>query len=139
MVLVLFILNKGLSGAGKSTIAFALESALVSRGLSAYVLDGDNIRTGLNKNLGFSAEDREENIRRVGEVAKLFADANNICITSFISPYKKVWTVVYFKKDCPTINGVSVTASSHLTRWINSGTVNTPSVSDKVGSLSQSN
>ncbi|KAA0187770.1 Bifunctional 3'-phosphoadenosine 5'-phosphosulfate synthethase [Fasciolopsis buskii] len=79
----------GLSGAGKSTIAFALESALVSRGLSAYVLDGDNIRTGLNKNLGFSAEDREENIRRVGEVAKLFADANNICITSFISPYKK--------------------------------------------------
>ncbi|KAF8571253.1 hypothetical protein P879_00653 [Paragonimus westermani] len=79
----------GLSGAGKSTIAFSLEQFLVARGISAYVLDGDNIRTGLNKNLGFSAEDREENIRRIGEVAKLFADANNICITSFISPYSK--------------------------------------------------
>uniref|UniRef100_A0A183AIL1 APS kinase n=1 Tax=Echinostoma caproni TaxID=27848 RepID=A0A183AIL1_9TREM len=79
----------GLSGAGKSTIAFALESALVSRGISAYVLDGDNIRTGLNKDLGFSSADREENIRRIGEVAKLFADANNVCITSFISPYAK--------------------------------------------------
>ncbi|TPP67568.1 Bifunctional 3'-phosphoadenosine 5'-phosphosulfate synthethase [Fasciola gigantica] len=79
----------GLSGAGKSTIAFALESVLVSRGFSAYVLDGDNIRTGLNKDLGFSSTDREENIRRIGEVAKLFADANNICIASFISPFKK--------------------------------------------------
>ncbi|KAF6773208.1 hypothetical protein AHF37_07164 [Paragonimus kellicotti] len=79
----------GLSGAGKSTIAFSLEQFLMARGISAYVLDGDNIRTGLNKNLGFSAEDREENIRRIGEVAKLFADANNICITSFISPYSK--------------------------------------------------
>ena len=64
----------GLSGSGKSTIAFTLEHALVQRGQLAYVLDGDNIRHGLNKNLGFSAADREENIRRIGEVAKLFAD-----------------------------------------------------------------
>ena len=74
---------------GKSTIAFTLEHALVQRGRLAYVLDGDNIRHGLNKNLGFSAADREENIRRIGEVAKLFADAGVITMTSFISPYRK--------------------------------------------------
>jgi adenylylsulfate kinase len=79
----------GLSGSGKSTIAFTLEHALVQRGTLAYVLDGDNIRHGLNKNLGFSAADREENIRRIGEVAKLFADADIITLTSFISPYRK--------------------------------------------------
>jgi adenylylsulfate kinase len=79
----------GLSGSGKSTIAYTLEHALVQRGHLAYVLDGDNIRHGLNKNLGFSAEDREENIRRIGEVAKLFADAGLITMTSFISPYRK--------------------------------------------------
>lgn len=79
----------GLSGSGKSTIAYTLEHALVQRGRLAYVLDGDNIRHGLNKNLGFSAEDREENIRRIGEVAKLFADAGIITMTSFISPYRK--------------------------------------------------
>src|SRR5947209_10630540 len=79
----------GLSGSGKSTIAFTLEHALVQRGRLAYVLDGDNIRHGLNKNLGFSAADREENIRRIGEVAKLFADAGLITMTSFISPYRK--------------------------------------------------
>jgi adenylylsulfate kinase len=79
----------GLSGSGKSTIAFTLEHALVQRGRLAYVLDGDNIRHGLNKNLGFSATDREENIRRIGEVAKLFADAGLITMTSFISPYRK--------------------------------------------------
>ena len=79
----------GLSGSGKSTIAFTLEHALVQRGRLAYVLDGDNIRHGLNKNLGFSAADREENIRRIGEVAKLFADAGIITLTSFISPYRK--------------------------------------------------
>jgi adenylylsulfate kinase len=79
----------GLSGSGKSTIAFTLEHALVQRGRLAYVLDGDNIRHGLNKNLGFSATDREENIRRIGEVAKLFADAGLITLTSFISPYRK--------------------------------------------------
>ena len=73
---------------GKSTIAFTVEHALVERGHLAYVLDGDNIRHGLNKNLGFSEEDRAENIRRIGEVAKLFADAGIITITSFISPYR---------------------------------------------------
>lgn len=79
----------GLSASGKSTIAFTLEHALVQRGHLAYVLDGDNIRHGLNKNLGFSAADREENIRRIGEVAKLFADCGAITMTSFISPYRK--------------------------------------------------
>jgi adenylylsulfate kinase len=79
----------GLSGSGKSTIAFTVEHALVERGHLAYVADGDNIRHGLNKNLGFSAADREENIRRIGEVAKLFADAGVVTLTSFISPYRK--------------------------------------------------
>jgi len=79
----------GLSGSGKSTIAFTLEHALVRRGQLAYVLDGDNIRHGLNNNLGFTAEDREENIRRIGEVAKLFADCGVLCMTSFISPYRR--------------------------------------------------
>jgi adenylylsulfate kinase len=79
----------GLSASGKSTIASALEQHLVSRGVHAYRLDGDNIRFGLNKNLGFSAEDRAENIRRIGEVAKLFADSGAIALTSFISPYRK--------------------------------------------------
>jgi len=79
----------GLSAAGKSTIAVILEQMLLHKGKHAYRLDGDNIRHGLNKNLGFSAEDRSENIRRIGEVAKLFADAGSIAVTSFISPYKK--------------------------------------------------
>ena len=78
----------GLSACGKSTIAFTLEHALVQRGRMTYVLDGDNVRHGLNKNLGFSAEDRAENIRRIGEVAKLFTDAGVITLTSFISPYR---------------------------------------------------
>jgi len=79
----------GLSGSGKSTIAYTLEHALIQQGRLAYVLDGDNIRHGLNKNLGFTATDREENIRRIGEVAKLFADTGVITLTSFISPYRK--------------------------------------------------
>ena len=79
----------GLSGSGKSTIAVGLEKVLLQRGKHAYRLDGDNIRHGLNKNLGFSAEDRAENIRRIGEVAKLFADAGLIAIASFISPYRE--------------------------------------------------
>lgn len=79
----------GLSGSGKSTIAFTLEHALVERGHLTYVLDGDNVRHGLNKNLGFSATDREENIRRIGEVSRLFADTGVIALTSFISPYRK--------------------------------------------------
>ena len=77
----------GLSGSGKSTIAVAVEQVLLNRGNHAYRLDGDNIRMGLNKNLGFSPEDRTENIRRIGEVSKLFADAGVISNASFISPY----------------------------------------------------
>lgn len=79
----------GLSGSGKSTIGSAVEQALVNQGVFCYRLDGDNVRFGLNKNLGFSAEDRAENIRRIGEVAKLFCDAGVIALTSFISPYRK--------------------------------------------------
>ncbi len=78
----------GLSGSGKSTVAVAAEAELLKRGRLAYVLDGDNVRHGLNKNLGFSPEDRTENIRRIGEVAKLFTDAGVIVFTSFISPYR---------------------------------------------------
>src|SRR5919198_305539 len=79
----------GLSGSGKSTIAFTLEHALVQQGHLAYVLDGDKIRPGLNKTPGSAAADGEENIRRIGEVAKLFADAGLLVMTSFISPYRK--------------------------------------------------
>jgi adenylylsulfate kinase len=79
----------GLSASGKSTIAVILEQMLLHQKKHAYRLDGDNIRMGLNKNLGFTAEDRAENIRRIGEVAKLFTDAGVIAITSFISPYRK--------------------------------------------------
>ena len=78
----------GLSGSGKSTIAIALEQALYTMGKLSYRLDGDNVRLGINKNLGFSEEDRKENIRRIGEVAKLFGDAGTISLSSFISPYK---------------------------------------------------
>jgi len=79
----------GLSGSGKSTISVALENALFERGIRAYRLDGDNIRHGLNRNLGFSAEDRTENIRRIGEVSKLMLDAGLFTLTAFISPYKE--------------------------------------------------
>jgi len=77
----------GLSGSGKSTLAFAVEKALVEKGVAAYVLDGDNIRFGLNRDLGFSPEDRTENIRRIGEVCRLFEDAGVVVLTAFISPY----------------------------------------------------
>ena len=79
----------GLSGSGKSTVALEVERKLVGDGISAYVLDGDNVRHGLNSNLGFSPEDRTENIRRIGEVAKLFNDAGVIVLTAFISPYRE--------------------------------------------------
>lgn len=78
----------GLSGAGKSTVAVAVEQALFRLGKLSYRLDGDNVRLGINKNLGFSEADRKENIRRIGEVAKLFGDAGVISLSSFISPYK---------------------------------------------------
>jgi len=94
----------GLSGAGKTTISFALEEYLVSRGIPAYGLDGDNIRTGLNKNLGFSPGDREENIRRVAEVGRLFADSGVVALCSFVSPFKKDRDLardLHLKNDLP--------------------------------------
>lgn len=78
----------GLSGSGKSTITVELERKLYQRGIHTYRLDGDNIRHGLNKNLGFTAEERSENIRRIGEVSKLFIDAGMLALTAFISPYR---------------------------------------------------
>ena len=79
----------GLSGSGKSTIAVALEAILYEHGKLSYRLDGDNIRLGINRNLGFSAEDRTENIRRIGEISKLFVDAGLLVLSSFISPYRQ--------------------------------------------------
>lgn len=79
----------GLPGSGKSTLASRLEERLFGRGVRTFVIDGDNVRAGLNKDLGFSAEDREENIRRIGEVAKLFVEAGVMVMTAFISPYRK--------------------------------------------------
>jgi len=104
----------GLSGSGKSTIAYTLEHALIQRGHLAYVLDGDNIRHGLNKNLGFSPEDRTENIRRIGEVGNLFVDTGVITITAFISPYRADRAVArevigdgnFFEVFCDTPLGV---------------------------------
>ena len=78
----------GLSGSGKSSLAFAVEEALVARGVAAYVLDGDNVRFGLNRDLGFSAADRTENVRRIGEVCRLFQDAGLVVLSAFISPYR---------------------------------------------------
>ncbi|OMH41355.1 adenylyl-sulfate kinase [Desulfurobacterium indicum] len=79
----------GLSGSGKSTLSHRVEEKLYKMGVHTYVLDGDNVRMGLNKDLGFSEEDRRENIRRIGEVAKLFVDAGIVVLTAFISPYRK--------------------------------------------------
>ncbi len=78
----------GLSGSGKSTVAVALEKVLIEKGHLCYRLDGDNVRLGINKNLGFSAEDRAENIRRIGEISKLFVDTGVIVLSSFVSPYR---------------------------------------------------
>ena len=78
----------GLSGSGKSTLAFAVEQALINKGVAAYVLDGDNVRFGLNRDLGFAPEDRTENIRRIGEVCRLFQDAGMVVLTAFVSPYR---------------------------------------------------
>jgi len=79
----------GLSGSGKSTLATEVEKELFQRGVRTYVLDGDNIRHGLNRDLGFGKDDRKENIRRIGEVAKLFVDAGIVTLTAFISPYRE--------------------------------------------------
>ncbi|MEQ8712920.1 MAG: adenylyl-sulfate kinase [Cyclobacteriaceae bacterium] len=107
----LLIWLTGLSGSGKSTIANALEKRLFSDGYQTYILDGDNIRSGLNKDLGFDDNGRVENIRRIGEVARLFVDAGTVVITAFISPFEKERELVreivgadnYFQifVDCP--------------------------------------
>ncbi|KAL6426191.1 hypothetical protein ACFW04_009030 [Cataglyphis niger] len=94
----------GLSGAGKTSVSFQLEEYLVSQGIPAYSLDGDNMRTGLNRNLGFSKEDREENVRRVAEVARLFADAGIITLCSFVSPFaadRKMAREIHKNADLP--------------------------------------
>ena len=87
----------GLSGSGKSTLALATELALVERGINAFILDGANVRHGLNSNLGFSHEDRTENIRRIGEVCKLLCDAGMIVFSAFISPYRADRDLVRYK------------------------------------------
>lgn len=86
----------GLSGAGKTTLSFALEDYLIARGIPAFGLDGDNMRFGLNSDLGFSDADREENIRRVAEVAKLFAESGVVTLCSFVSPFRQVISRLYF-------------------------------------------
>lgn len=102
----------GLSGSGKSTIASRLEQALLSRNRVAYRLDGDNLRHGLNAGLGFSAEDRQENIRRVGEVAKLFADAGVLTIVSLISPYRRDRDAI--RRSVPTGDFIEVYVKASL-------------------------
>ena len=102
----------GLSGSGKSTIANAVENRLHAEGLHTYLLDGDNVRHGLNKDLGFSDEDRVENIRRIGEVAKLFVDSGLIVLTAFISPFRSDRALV---RDLVDEGGFS--KSSSIRRW----------------------
>src|SRR5690606_18927377 len=96
----LLIWFTGLSGSGKSTIANALEKALFSKNIHTYLLDGDNVRQGINANLSFSPEDRSENIRRIGEIANLMIDAGLVVLASFVSPYRedreKVKSIVGF-------------------------------------------
>jgi adenylylsulfate kinase len=104
----------GLSGAGKSTLAFQLEHLLIEQRHKAYVLDGDNIRHGLNNNLGFSADDRTENIRRVGEVAKLFADAGMIALASFISPFRKDRELVRHLHDAAALPFIEIFVDTPL-------------------------
>lgn len=98
----------GLSGSGKSTVAVALEQELTARGKLCYRLDGDNVRLGINKNLGFSADDRKENIRRIGEVAKLFVDTGVIVLSSFISPYREDRDIVRALHESAGMNFVEV-------------------------------
>jgi adenylylsulfate kinase len=98
----------GLPSSGKSTLAFSVEHFLVQKGHLAYVLDGDNVRHGLNKNLGFSAEDRAENIRRIGEVSKLFADTGVITLSSFVSPYRADRDIVRALHDAAKLPFIEV-------------------------------
>ena len=98
----------GLSGSGKSTIAYELERLLVVSGQPAYVLDGDNLRHGLNADLGFAASDRDENVRRVGEVARLFADAGFVALVPLISPYRGARDLVRRAHDVAGLRFVEV-------------------------------
>ncbi len=104
----------GLSGSGKSTVAVALEGALLERGNLSYRLDGDNVRLGINKNLGFSAEDRTENIRRIGEIAKLFVDTGVITLSSFISPYRADRDVVRALHDAGDMDFIEIYVACSL-------------------------
>lgn len=104
----------GLSGSGKSTVAVALEQALHGQGRLCYRLDGDNIRLGINKNLGFSAEDRTENIRRIGEISKLFCDTGVICLSSFVSPYRADRRIVRELHDAADIPFIEVFMNTSL-------------------------
>lgn len=116
----------GLSGSGKSTVACTLEHALAARGHMTVLLDGDNVRHGLNSNLGFTADDREENIRRIGEVSKLFAESGMLTLTSFISPYRvdRYAPCSFFLFDSlPTIPSpiaVSIADRDHSSACLNS-------------------
>ena len=102
----------GLSGSGKSTIANALEQLLFEKGFNTYVLDGDNIRRGINKNLSFSPEDRSENIRRIAEIGKLFVDAGILVLAAFVAPYSKDRT--YIKETVGKENYVEVFVNTSL-------------------------
>lgn len=102
----------GLSGAGKSTLANRLEERLYNEGIHTYVLDGDNVRKGINKNLGFSPEDRSENNRRIAEISKLFIDAGIVVLCAFISPYKK--DRAYIKKIVGADNYIEVFVNTSL-------------------------
>jgi adenylyl-sulfate kinase len=104
----------GLSGSGKSTVAVAVEQALVQRGRAAYLLDGDNLRHGLNADLGFSAVDRSENIRRVGEVATLFADAGLVAVVPLISPYRAARDAVRARVEGAGLRFVEVHVATPL-------------------------
>ncbi|MFK7820680.1 MAG: adenylyl-sulfate kinase [Planctomycetaceae bacterium] len=101
----------GLSGCGKSTVANATDHLLHKKGIHTFVLDGDNVRMGLNKNLGFSPEDRTENIRRIGEVAKLFSDSGVVVLTAFISPYRADRDAIRELTDAGVFHEVYVNAS----------------------------
>jgi adenylylsulfate kinase len=102
----------GLSGAGKSTMAQLVERELFDRGCHCYILDGDNVRHGLNRDLGFSPDDRTENIRRIGEVANLMRDAGMICLTAFISPYRADRRIA--RATCPEATFLEVYCSCSL-------------------------
>ena len=102
----------GLSGSGKSTIACALEDKLYQEGIKTYVLDGDNVRRGINRNLSFSPEDRSENNRRIGEIAKLFIDAGVVVLAAFIAPYRKDRS--FIKKTVKANNFIEIYVNTSL-------------------------